>query len=196
MISHQYKCIFVHISKTAGRSISQALSLCDVSETHTHKNLAEIKTYVPDIVFSTYFKWAVVRNPWERLLSFYQWHKEHNLLAPNLTFSEWLPEYLNDFKSRIVQMSWLEVGGCIQVDYIARFERLQNDFGYISNKIGYIGPLPHINKSQHSHYTESYTPDLVDLVRTKCWRDIETFGYHFGTFTPKPINISSQLKHM
>jgi hypothetical protein len=59
MISHPHRCIFVHIPKTAGNSVNRVFGV----DWQNHKDLARYAAELPPDIFSTYFKFAIVRNP-------------------------------------------------------------------------------------------------------------------------------------
>lgn len=66
------------------------------------------------------------------------------------------------------------------VDYIARFENINEEFKTICKRIG-IQPrkLPHLNISNTTHYREYYTDETRELVWDFFQPDIELFGYEF-----------------
>lgn len=70
MISHKYKCIFIHIPKTAGTSIEFLLDNSISGTTHE-----PICYYKDSQYLQTYYKFTFVRNPWSRFYSLYNYYK-------------------------------------------------------------------------------------------------------------------------
>ena len=132
--------------------------------------------------YDDYFKFAFVRNPWDRVVSWFGFGKKvhrDDLNIKNETFDNFI---LNKSKSH----RW---GGDNQhqhnftncCDFIGRFENLQEDFNTICGKIGIPQQkLPHQNKSKHKYYTEYYDEKTKQIVAEVFAKDIEHFGYKFG----------------
>jgi hypothetical protein len=145
-----------------------------------------------------YFKFAIVRNPWDRLLSCWKnkiempWRESERAyyykvlgldLLKDITFAEFIRR-LNDDKLLYADKHWAQLHSLIDldsIDFIGRLENLQEDFNTICDKIGIPQQqLPHENKSEHKHYTEYYDEETKQIIAEKYAKDIEMFGYKFG----------------
>jgi hypothetical protein len=74
----------------------------------------------------------------------------------------------------------VDESGEVVVDYVGRFENLQNDFDVVCDKIGMDTPsLPRALETQHEHYTEYYDSETREHVGLRYKEDIEYFGYEF-----------------
>jgi chondroitin 4-sulfotransferase 11 len=135
------------------------------------------------------FKFCFVRNPWDRLVSLFFYrslnkqYKDFKEFC--LDFKDWEIEPIGLYNSRLNsqfndQVSWLIDGkGRLLVDFIGRFERLEEDFSKICRILRVRNTLPHRNRSNHSGYRDYYDETTIEIVRNKCIRDIEFFGYDF-----------------
>jgi hypothetical protein len=110
--------------------------------------------YVQPEVFDEYFKFAFVRNPWDRLVSDYHYRKHPN---PTITFRRFVEESfssVDDYSGRsrhiIPQVDYVtDEDGRYNVDFIGRFETLADDFAAVARKLclGSV-TLGHYNRSQ------------------------------------------------
>jgi hypothetical protein len=136
------------------------------------------------------FKFSFVRNPYERLLSEYFYMKR--MKGCNCEFKDFKIE-CNTFKKFVISDAvekccfkhhntpQIEMANPKYMNFIGRFENLQEDFDIICDKIGIPRQqLPHKNKSKHKHYTEYYNDETKQIVAEKYAKDIEYFGYKFG----------------
>ena len=176
-------------------------------EWEKHKDLlCYAKELRPD-VFANYFKFAIVRNPWDRMPSDYIFQKRKNSPANEKLFAvdecgqtrrfrEWVEVALSDpfhFESRrwgaevspgihrwSPQVDWISLNGNIAVDRVLRMECLQNDFEDVRRVMGGpFGELPCRNWKFHLHYSHYYDESTRKIVGEYYAKDIETFGYRF-----------------
>jgi chondroitin 4-sulfotransferase 11 len=202
VIDHTRRCIFVHIPKTAGNSVNRVFGI----GWQDHKDIARYALEEP-AAFSSYFKFAIVRNPWDRLLSDYNYQRKKSrpeasklfLRKENgdrRSFREWLEAALadparypgsqwgGDVSAGIhrwsPQIDWLRVRGAIAVDEIIRLEELREDLPRIWTRLGLQSrPLPHRNRRFHWHYSWYYDEVSRRMVADYYAEDVDTFGYRF-----------------
>ena len=152
-------------------------------------------------IYDSYFSFAFTRNPFDRLLSEFKWQghvwwEKYDLFKYKFNFKNFvkhivamkLPFSHHRFTSQIhdnkhrADKDWSMVQFVEgDVDFIGKFENLQEDFNIICDKIGIERQeLPHKNKSKHRHYTEYYDDETRQIVAERYAKDIEYFGYKFG----------------
>jgi len=200
MISLQKHFLFVHIPKTAGNSIQTALR--DYSEDQLvalrkeqdgierfglrnpnynikkHSTLAEYRDALENEQFRSLYKFSCVRNPWDRMVSYY--------FTPTQSPETWDRKKFRKMISKIVSVAdYLRLDEddedpFTNVDYIMRFENLAEDFRTVCGKVGIsAATLPRYNRSNREHYSKYYDDELRELVRTQFAAEIERFGYTF-----------------
>ena len=73
----------------------------------------------------------------------------------------------------------MNIRGDISVDYLLRFESLDQDFNYLCDKLKIDAKLPKINSSSHDYYKTYYNEETKKIVRNLFKKDIELFNYEF-----------------
>ena len=235
-IDHRHRCIFVHVPRTAGSSIEEGLLGLDTTgpardvsnETSLfglippdvrarrhidgayrewqHLPAAELRRVLPADVWDGYFKFALVRNPWDRMVSWFCYADAvasrpaaparrlmgalHERLgrAPSLRerFAAWLRDpgrnagFLADGRMLWDQLDWIsdERGACL-VDFVGRYENLREDFQTLSRRFGIDAALPHVRRSERAPLRDYYDDETRNIVAERHRRDIEAFGYAF-----------------
>lgn len=187
------RCIFVHIPKTAGISVCQALFGCLGGG---HLSARTYQVIFGSDRYDSYFKFAFVRNPWDRLISAYIFLKKGGL---NRQDEIWAREYLDKFhdfkdfvKNGLTPISmykklhfipqWeyvIDKNNKIGIDFIGKFETLENDFNLVTEKLGISTNLPRTNTSTKGDYRSYYDDASAEIVAKLYSRDIELFGYSF-----------------
>jgi hypothetical protein len=203
--------VFVHIPKCAGTSIEHALIYAatgrrkpqelSLPERQLHwlpgsrRQHARLEKYAQSYALGEYFKFSFVRNPWDRAISqidyLRQKFMEGRKLFSSNHYKENLWTYCNSsarigfHNLALNQIDYLTLpSGALGVDFIGRFESLQQDFQTICPLIGLEPPpsLPHaINAKRDAPYHSYYDAESADWVRRRFSKDIKHFGYDFET---------------
>jgi sulfotransferase famil protein len=178
--------IFIHINKTAGTAINEALRLRG-----GHSTALEKRAELGESVWDRKYTFAFVRNPWDRIVSQYYWRKsiDHTSLASSpIDFNAWIVhvlrhhtrEYYDFPKLFMPQLDWLsDTNGKILVNFVGRFEKLTEDFQSVCKHLNVMVELPRSRATCHPPYREVYNEESIDLVRSWFRKDIEYFDYVF-----------------
>ncbi|MCA8900574.1 MAG: sulfotransferase family 2 domain-containing protein [Hyphomonas sp.] len=148
-----------------------------------HMTGEEIRQIMPREAFDESFKFTFVRNPWDWQVSAYFYaiqtrahshHEEIRSLGSFDAFVRYQCERGAPSQSSFV----FDQDGRSLMDFVGRFEYLEEDFQTVCQKLGIEAALPHRNASQRdqdwrSYYTDETRALVGDLFR----RDIEEFGY-------------------
>jgi hypothetical protein len=128
-----------------------------------------------------FFKFGVIRNPWDRAISYHFW-KGYKSFNKNIFMNNLIERNRNNYRPKsCVDYFCVKKYNDHKLDYVIRFENIQQDFNIVCDKIGIPRQqLPHKNKSRHKHYTEYYDDETREIVAKKYAKDIEYFGYKFG----------------
>lgn len=174
MISHKHKCIFVHVPKVAGISIEQVflndlkldmrnrMSLCLGVSTNSdigppvigHLTIKEyLDFHFIDVdIYSNYFKFGFVRNPYDRIYSFYKYLGYSKLISFNVFVTKYLKKlfYNPEMKYFFAPMwDYLSMENKLAVDYVGKLENIGEDIKEVYDKVNLPSnhKLPHANNS-------------------------------------------------
>lgn len=211
--------LFIHIPKTAGTSVEEALF--DYQDfnymNEPHPIVGQYKTYLTKEMYDSLYKFSFVRNPWSLQVSTYKYYVVSNNI--NITFDEYIKwkfggnpmMYLDritdtgnieEKKSRLMvayhmnrlpQLYFLiDETGEIQMDFVGCMENITEDFDFVCKKLSindYF--LPHANKSDSNGKTfmDYYTPETKEIINNRFNMDIKVFGYQFNTEKPKNTGV-------
>lgn len=186
------KAIFIHIPKTAGTSVSVALGISNA------RHLSWREYYGTNSKkFHEFFKFAIVRNPWDRLVSAYHYLNHGGNSSADLLFKS---EYLSQFKTfedfvtnglLIDEIkNWVHFRPQIafvadnehnlMIDNIFHYENVTNDINEIGRKLDIrIAALEKVNISNRGNYKKYYSSVTAELVANIYADDIKAFNYSF-----------------
>ena len=180
MISHARRCIFVHQRKCAGTSIIRAFGLTPADPDWHFLNDGVLSPEYGSAP-AGYFRFAVVRNPWDRFVSGWKYCPgTRDRTLPEVLAN--LPQDGHDYRhlTRPQHLTLYDPSGRLAVDQLLRFETLQQDFDRVCDRIGIPRcVLPQLNRGRHGAYAYYFTADTRALFLQHFGRDVELFGYTF-----------------
>jgi hypothetical protein len=212
IISPGRNYIFVHIPKTGGTSMALALEdramkddvligdtpkavkrrgrvkkLSASGRLWKHSTLADIDGVLSPNDIATMFCFTLVRNPWDRLVSYYHWLQGQTFDHPAVQLAKDLPFEafcLHDmtaasFRANPAASYMTDVTGTVRATAYIRLEHLDQDMSPLADHLGFAPELPHVNASDRSGYRDYYTRQMRDSVAAFCAQDIAQFGYAF-----------------
>ena len=208
IISNHHRFIFFAVPKTGTHSIRRALRphLTDADHEqvalfvqkrfpqprlseigHGHLGVQQVRPVLGEEVFNGYFKFAFVRNPFDRFVSYcaFASRESGQFEASPQEFMRFIIRDrppLQHILFRPQHEVLCDVDGKMMMDQLGRVETMQRDFDSICARIGIPStPLDQVNASRHRPYAEYYDDELRELVGRMYARDIELFGYEFGS---------------
>lgn len=185
------RCVFVHIPRTAGTSISKSLG---VSGPGLHLTI----NWFP----KRYFSCAFVRNPWDRAVSAFfflsqggQAYNLRNTFYKVIYFSKYKENFTHFVEGSLTenrpsvfriphfrpQYEYIcDKAGNLSVDWVGKYGNLEQDLHSLTEKLDLsIDQLPHLEPSKHKNYKKYYTEDTKEIVRKAYKQDVEKFNYSF-----------------
>lgn len=205
IISGLHKFIFVAIPKTGTHAVRRALRAHlgpqDIEQVglfvdkrfpipdlarlkHGHLSLQQVQPYLKPETFKAYFKFAFVRNPFDRFVSYCAFVTRDDgdfsrdpqrvmreiLAAPPLDHILFQPQ--NSFIAG--------ADGALLAGHIGRVEDMQRSYDAICARIGIpSASLERVNATDRRDYRDYYDPELIEQVAKLYARDLELFGYEY-----------------
>jgi len=137
--------------------------------------------------FDSFYKFSFVRNSWARAFSWYnailndEYHrKKYDMDKNPMDFTSFLKEKMNHqqfSQMRYIKNNKEKVG----VDFIGRFENLQNDFNTVCERLSIEdSTLPKLLSYNYTSYTKGYSAEAKDLIHKLYKEEIDYFGFEFG----------------
>ena len=136
--------------------------------------------------FEQYFKFSIVRNPWDRAHSWWRnvirdpIHRQDFKVNEDCSFTEFMGKHGGCW-ALDPQMDWLtDRDGQFIADYVGRFESLDASYGEVRKQLG-LDPveLPQLIHTEPVDYRSDYTDELRETVAKKYAEEIERFEYEF-----------------
>lgn len=206
IVSHAHRFIFVAIPKTGTHSVRQALrehmAEGDLEQVglfvnkrfpwpelaalhHGHLSLTQVRPFLGEDAFARYFKFAFVRNPFDRFVSYCSFmtrdsdafQQNPRAVMHHVLFT------LRPVQHLLFQPQYLlltDDDGRLLADDLGRVEDMQGSFDRVCERIGVPSrALDRVNSSRRGDYRQYYDQKLIDGVGELYARDLELFGYTF-----------------
>ncbi|HZG32432.1 MAG TPA: sulfotransferase family 2 domain-containing protein [Sphingopyxis sp.] len=206
IVSHQHRFVFAAIPKTGTHSVRHALrahlgpddmeqarlfveKACPIPELarigHGHISLAEVRPFLGEEAFGSYLKFAFVRNPFDRFISYCAF-----ATSREGTFDRDPKRVMRHFLFTAPPMQHIIFrpqhlfitgpDGALLADAVGKVEEMQASYDAIAARIGIATtPLDHANRSRRGAYRDYYDQETIDGVAKIYARDLDLFGYDY-----------------
>ena len=186
-ISHEKKFIWFRVAKVGTRTILNHLRECGVYLDVEHANFI----HYPIKSYHNYFKFAFVRNPWDRIVSCWQ---NKVIIRNQMGFTDSALERMKKFENFVNFVSALNIEQCDRhlrsqstlidlnnIDYLGRMETFEEDANYVFQRLGLIEKevVPKNVTLNRKPYQEYYNKVTIEKVSQIYRKDIQIFGYRF-----------------
>ncbi|MBK0326531.1 sulfotransferase family 2 domain-containing protein [Rhodobacteraceae bacterium F11138] len=213
ILSPGRRYVFIHIPKTGGTALAMALEaramrddilLGDTPKAlkrrrrvkdmtahgrlWKHSTLADIDGLLATGVLEGLFAFTLVRNPWDRAVSYYHWLRDQNFDHPAVTraqgcdFASFVtdPHTVASFARNPAASYMRRADGVEQCAAYIRVEQFARDAAPLIDHLGFDLTLPRVNVSDRVRdYRGYYTDRTAQAVAEACAEDIARFGYEF-----------------
>jgi len=209
MINKNRHIIYIGITKTASESIYSSLFYSGLvdnkkhlkGDSHKsyqtnkhilkkHQSIKFIKNNFKKINLDDYFKFTFVRNPYDRHLSLYNWYRKRkpSLVNKNIDLLDFTKKLLVKRKGLdsppayryMTQVAWLRDNNKkIKMEFIGRFERLEDDFEMLCNELDFKSKLnkKNVSKAGNRLKLSDYCPESESLVKEYYEEDFDRLEY-------------------
>jgi hypothetical protein len=206
IISHRHRFIFTAIPKTGTHSVRQALrehlGPDDQEQVglflqkrlpfeelaalrHGHISLSQVRPFLGEDAFAGYFKFAFVRNPFDRFVSYCAFMtREDGAFERNprevMRFFLFKDRPLDHLLFQPQYPFIADQEGRLLTDAVGRVEEMQSSYDAICRRLAIASAaLEKINSTRRKDYRGYYDQALIDGVAALYARDLELFGYRF-----------------
>ncbi len=153
---------------------------------YNHMPAARIRDYLGGEVWNQFFKFCVVRNPFDKLVSMYFFHRsregdpptDRDFAAIRRDFLIWLKggPFRGDRDRYLID-------GAVCVDYFIRFEALLEGLAEVCRRLGLERPASELqrfkaqSRQSDRHFSEFYDREAQAIVAEVYAFELERFGY-------------------
>lgn len=218
IVSRGRRFIFVHVPKTGGTALALALEaramkddiligdtpkararagrlqhLHAAGRLWKHSALSDIAGLVSDEEIAAFFTLTLVRNPWDRAVSYYHWLRAQSFAHPAVglaklhDFAGFLshPQTQSSFRAWPFGAYMRDSHGVERCRLFVRLEHLATDLAPFEVHLGFRLTVPRANEGDRTRDWRPYFTDATAaLIADLCAEDIARFGYGFDDPVP------------
>ena len=207
------KIIWFKPSRTAGTSLkhvipTQYIHEWDIKKCIDNNNIfdknkddQDATSFIPltdEEIINNYWKFIIVRNPFDRLVSAWKWSSRSRSrglnIGGNVSFEKFVKSKMVDKDGNFTNAHWSlqitggEYKGKMMYDYIGRFEDLPESLNPIAKAFGMSNiyrDFPTMNQTtdpktrEKDSYKKHYTDELIEITSKIYKKDLEAFNYEF-----------------
>jgi len=189
--NNKLKIIFTHIQKSGGSSI---IDFFNVKKSHNKIEKDILILNEKEIKLNSVFKFTVIRNPWDRMVSFFHYHKQKLKIQAwkyikDLNFTQFIKSKHFEFWAKRNNITnYIKHNNISRIDYYIDFNNLKKDFELIKLITNIKRNLTHVNKSKHEEYKKYYRNENNKHIISSLFKDeIDFFNFKFG----KPTDLKT-----
>ncbi len=214
ILSRGRSYLFIHIPKTGGTALALALEARAMADDMMlgdtpkamkrrrrlrdmktrgrlwkHSTLADLEGLLPADEMRALFTFTLVRNPWDRMVSYYHWLQTQSFDHPAVGLAQ-RHSFANFLQQPLVQASFraspapsyvTASDGEERCDLFIRLEHFKQDAAPLFSHLGFDLTLPRANQSDRARdWRPYYTDDAAECVQNLCRVEIERFEYSFN----------------
>ncbi|MBM7333635.1 sulfotransferase family 2 domain-containing protein [Alloalcanivorax marinus] len=186
------KCIFIHIPKSAGSSILDRLGK------KGKMNRDHLPWYIYQkanpIKFKRFFKFSFVRNPWDRAYSAFSYLRGGGNGASDLKLQALLDRFdgyddflINGLNKGLLRNHILFIPQSFfvldanqnpMVDFLGRYENLEEDYKKIAEKLSLQTDLPYFNRTREKKQKYQCS-ESINIIANIYAQDVDVFQYNY-----------------
>jgi len=201
---HHHRLFYIRIRKTGSTSLLRSTSIKNALATtkdltwDAHWSFNDIQARHNFNIHKHAVVFAVVRNPFDWLVSF--WARHRNEISFEDFIKHWtegtISLSLRDKDQLLTSFLFSQLYATndpqIKAHIILRFEHLQKGLDILATQMNIpaLKLKKNINKSRHNHYKEHYTPETRQMIEKHCAEELFLFGYSFDGATDDSIFIN------
>ena len=190
MLLYKEELLFIHIPKCAGRSVERYFEY----KGRRHRTLDEYIKKEGERIES-FFKFSFVRNPWDRMVSWYFAHKGQGYEPKTREgfqdwikgglINHWTDKTIDDVnwknKDPLSMTEFLVTDKSVEFDYIGKVENLEEDLKKICSMKGIRSraEILNIGKTKREEYKYYYNDECANIVKERFAEDLYNFDYKF-----------------